>query len=145
MTAAIVELDSLSDSVWTASQNDNLLLRRGRRLIFFFVSRVEVGRVAFKLRGAGVYKFEHRLQTILGAQMSNLLSSPLAVAHLPQICKPRIRDAHALGFTHDLRRYGIGRMLLDLLLHIGDFFQLVKEPGIDSGDARKFLDGVALA
>ena len=36
-------------------------------------------------------------------------------------------------------------MLLELQLHVINFLQLVEEPGIDGGDLRELLDGVALA
>ena len=54
MAAAVVELDSLPNAVGAGAKNDDFLFRRRRGFVFFFVGRVEIGRVAFEFGGAGI-------------------------------------------------------------------------------------------
>src|SRR5215813_2782898 len=104
MAAAVVELNSLPDSIWSAPQDDDLLLRRGRRLIFLFVGGVQIRRVAFELCSARIHKLEDGLDPICRAQVANLFGSTLGIAHLPQVGETRVRNTHTLGFANNLRR-----------------------------------------
>ncbi len=60
VAAAVVKLNALADSVRPAAENQDFLFIRGRGFVFFFVGGVEIRRVAFKFRGAGVNEFVHR-------------------------------------------------------------------------------------
>src|ERR1043166_7214835 len=54
MAAAVVKLDSLSNTVRAGTEDDDLLLCRWRRFIFLVVAGVEVGGEALKLCRAGI-------------------------------------------------------------------------------------------
>src|SRR5215831_15072263 len=60
MATAVIELDSLAYAIWSAAQDDDLLLGSRRRLILFFVGRIEVRRVALELRGASIHSLVNR-------------------------------------------------------------------------------------
>src|SRR2546430_1266056 len=73
VAATIIELDPLPDAVRPAAKNDDFLLSRGRRLVFLFVSGIEVGRVAFELSGTSIYKLVDRRDAVLLAEVADLL------------------------------------------------------------------------
>ncbi len=60
MAAAIIELDSLSDPIRPAPQDDDLLPPAGRGLIFIFVSGVKVRGKRLEFGCAGVHSLENR-------------------------------------------------------------------------------------
>src|SRR6185312_17547176 len=103
MTTAIIELNSLPDTVWPTAKNDDFLAIGWRRLVLFFVSGIEVWRVAFEFRRARIHQLEHGLQSIFAPEVTYFLRCSLALANLPQIGQPGIGDAHALGFAYKLR------------------------------------------
>src|SRR5208283_2041406 len=65
VAAAVIKFDSLPDAVGAGAENDDLLLRCGRGLIFFFVGGVEIGRVAFELGRAGIDSLVDGLKAVL--------------------------------------------------------------------------------
>src|SRR5581483_1475497 len=71
MAAAVIEFDALSDAVWPASQDEHLLSVGRRRLILFFIRRVQVRRVTFELRGAGIHKLINWADVLRSSQMPN--------------------------------------------------------------------------
>src|SRR5437764_1961829 len=80
---------------------------------------------------------------MLFPQVSNFLLIALA-AQTPGAGEASVGEAHALGFAYDLCRNRLDWMLLNLELHVINFFQLVEKPGIDAGHLRDLFDGVAL-
>ena len=80
VAATVVKLDSLPDAIRPAAQNDHFLLVGRRGLVFFFVGRVKIRRIAFEFGGAGVHAFVNRRDAVLLAQMPDFFLRPLAVA-----------------------------------------------------------------
>src|SRR5437763_1488669 len=64
MATTVIKLNSLPDSVWTATQDDYFLFISRRRLVFLFVGGVKIGRVALELCGAGIHQFVNRLDAV---------------------------------------------------------------------------------
>src|SRR5438309_11403677 len=77
------------------------------------------------------------------AEMANLFV-PALTFEPPHIREARIGEAHTFGIAQNLGRNRFHGMLLELQLHVVNFLQLVQERGIDGGDLRALLDGVAL-
>src|SRR5689334_13424483 len=128
MAAAVIELNSLADAIGSAAEdNDFLVISRGS-LVLFFVGRIEVWGITLKLRSASIHQLEHRLDSVLRAQLPNLLRGSHVVPDVPRISEPRIGDPHALRLPHQLRRNRIDGMLLNLPLHFGDLSHLLQEP-----------------
>ena len=144
VAAAVVKLNSLPDAVGPAAQNDDFLLLGRRGLVFFFVGRVQIRRVAFEFRGAGVHALVDRRDAVLLAQMPNFFLRALAVEP-PDPGQPPVGEAHALGLAQHLGGNRFHGMLFQLQLHVVNLFELVQEPGIDRRHLRQLLDGVALA
>src|SRR5882762_8978321 len=86
------------DAVRSAAQDDDFLFRGGRRLIFFLVRRVQVWRVALELGCARVHALVDRHDTMLFAQVADLLLGALAV-QTPDRGQPPVGEAHALGIA----------------------------------------------
>src|SRR5208283_1550132 len=144
VAAAVIKFNSLPDAIGTGTENHNLLLRRGRGFVFFFVRGVEIRRVAFELRGAGIDALVDRLQAVLLAEVANLFLAAFAV-QTPGSGEPSIGEAHALGFAQQVGGNRFHWMLLQLQLHVVNLFELVEEPGIDRGHLRDLLDRMPLA
>ena len=81
---------------------------------------------------------------MLLAEVANFFLSAFAV-QAPDAGEAAVGEAHALGFAHNFDRDRFHRVLLQLQLHVANFFELVKEPRVDRGHLRDLLDGVALA
>src|SRR5580698_4646801 len=59
MAAAIIKLDSLSDTARPAAENHDLWPIRHIGLVFLFVSRIKIWRERFELRRAGIDTLEN--------------------------------------------------------------------------------------
>src|SRR5208282_963601 len=101
VAAAVIKFNALPDAVGTGTENDDFLLRSGSRLVFFFVGGVEIRRVAFELRRAGIDALVHRLHAVLLAKVPNFLLSAFAI-QTPGSGKTPVGEAHALGFAQHL-------------------------------------------
>src|SRR5690242_21390678 len=132
MAAAVIELNSLPDAIGSAAEDNDFLVGRRRSLILFFVGRIEIGSVTLKLGRARIHEFEYWLDSVLRAQVPNLLRGSLVVPDVPAISKSGIGDAHALCLPHQLRRNRIDGMLLNFPLHLGNLSHLLQKPWIDS-------------
>src|SRR6266568_4159515 len=130
MTAAIIELNSLPDAIRAAAQDDDLLLVGGRRFFFFLEGGIKVGSEAFEFRSAGVDAFVDRRNAMLSARMPYFFRGALTI-QAPGTRQPVIGESHALGLSQDLSGNRFHGMLLQLQLHIINFFELIEEPGID--------------
>src|SRR5690242_9126214 len=65
-------------------------------------------------------------------------------AQSPGSGETSIGEAEALGIAQNFGWHRLHGMLFQLELHVINFFELVKEPGIDRGHFRDLLDGVSL-
>ena len=72
MHAAVVKLNSLTDSVRPRAQDDYLSSSRGRRLSLTIVAGVKVGGVSHKLGGAGINSFVDRLNVVPDPLLADL-------------------------------------------------------------------------
>ncbi len=73
MTAAVVELDTLTDAIRPTTQDHHLRPRRGIRLALLLVRAVQVRRKRFELRRAGVDPLERGLQSTFDPGRSDRL------------------------------------------------------------------------
>ena len=144
MTAAVIEFNSLPDAVRTAAQDDDFFLGRWRRFVLFFVSGVEVGRVAFEFGSAGIHSFVNGLDAELLALVANLFLSASAV-ETPDASEPSIGKSHPLRVAQNFGGKRFHRLLFKLQLHVVNLFELVQKPGIDRRCLAQLLDGVSLA
>ncbi len=68
---AVVELDTLTDTVRATANHHNLFASRGRRLALFLIGGVHVSGVGGKLCRTGIHPFEHRTQTQFMAMITH--------------------------------------------------------------------------
>src|ERR1017187_257167 len=73
MYAAIIELDSLADSVRSTAKYHNFFLVGSDRLVFLFISRVVIRRLGGKLSSAGIYGLKYRHNSKLFPACANIV------------------------------------------------------------------------
>ena len=73
MHAGIVKFDPLTDPYRARAKHQHLLFIRHHRLIFLFIGGIEIGHIALKLGGAGVYHLIDRDYAVFDALLSYLL------------------------------------------------------------------------
>src|SRR6516225_599632 len=71
MAAAVIELDSLPDTVRSAAQNHDFLLLCRLGFVLFFVGRVHVRSERFELGRTGVYTLKNRSNVVTRALQTN--------------------------------------------------------------------------
>ena len=143
MATAVIEFNSLPDSVGTRTENDDFFLRRGRSFVFFFVSGIEIRRVAFELGRAGVNALVNRLQAMFLAEVADFFLAAFAI-QTPRASEPPVGESHALGLAQHLGRDRFHGMLFQLKLHIVNLFDLIKKPRVNRSHLRDLLDGESL-
>ena len=95
VAAAIVEFDTLADTIGATTQDDDFLslawvgLASRRSFQTAFVSRVHIGRGRGELCGASVDAFEHRLHAKVPALLTHIL-----LRHTGKLSQPCIRKTH---------------------------------------------------
>ena len=144
VAAAVIEFNSLPDTVWTRAENDDFLLRCGRGFVFFFVGGVEIRSEAFEFGGAGIDAFEDWLKLVLLAEVADFFLAAFTV-ETPDAGEASVGESHALGFAHDLGGNRLHGMLLQLQLHVVNLFELVEEPRVDRRHLGNLLDRITLA
>src|SRR5690606_8285414 len=143
--AAIVELDALTNTVWPAAENDDLLAIGRTRFVFDqtvergFVGRIHVSgwRSEFGSRG---------VDALVGWANSELVTELADVASLgaSKFCKASVREAHALKGAQVC---SVGRQtkFANLVFHVDDAAHLLKEPRVDLADFVDFFVRHAIA
>ena len=143
MTAAIIELDPLTDPVRPAAENDDLLSVRRRRLTFRrraergFVGRIHIGRGRGEFGRAGVDALVNRPHAERLAQRPHIR---LFLAR--QRREPRIREARRLE-RPEIRGVARQPMRPHLALQRHNVGELTQEPGVDFGRLESLLDAHA--
>ncbi|CAH0257316.1 hypothetical protein SRABI106_02741 [Rahnella aquatilis] len=70
--AAIIELDTLTDTVWTTAQHHDFWLIIGRvRFTLFFIRGVHVGGIGREFRRTGINTFVDRMQVVFVTQFAH--------------------------------------------------------------------------
>ena len=132
MDAAIVELDTLADTVRTAAQHHHLLpvIRIG--LTRAVVGGVEVSGRGLEFRGA-------RINALIGGVQLHhpAVRTHFVLRHVEKLRKTAVGEALLLEEEELFTRERGKRPALKPLLDIDDFLNLDKEPGVD---IRRFLD-----
>ncbi len=133
MTAAIIEFDALTDTVWTAAENDDLLAIRnlclGARLTdeWRFIGRVHVGGWRSEFCSAGIDALVNRMHIKFTAQLCDILC---VLAR--QAGEARIGEAHGLQHTQVFCILW-QTVFANTLFGLHNGFDLFEEPRIDLG------------
>src|ERR1700686_1889070 len=81
---------------------------------------------------------------MLFAEVADFLLAAFAV-ETPDSSQTPVRKSHALSLAQHIAGERFHGMLLELKLHVINFFELIEEPGIDRCHLGDLLDGVSLA
>src|SRR5690606_38642362 len=136
--AAEVELDALTDTVQTATENQDLVAGRRVGLALFLVGRIHVGGVGGELGGAGVYTLVHRQHFQLVA-----VSAQALLGNAEQLGQTGIGEALALELEHQVVVDGGQAQGLHGGFVPDQIFDLYQEPLIDTGQVEDFGDALA--
>ena len=138
MYAAVVELDTLADTVRATTQDHDLVTGRRVGLALFLVGGVQVGGVGGELGGAGIDALVHREHFELVAVAAQVL-----VGDTQQLGQALVREALALEAQHVVLVDGRQGQGLDLLFFFDQVFHLHQEPHVDAGQIEDFFAGHA--
>ena len=145
MTAAVVELDALTDTVGATAENDDLLLVMHLEFLAGFVGGVEVGGVSLVFTGAGIHQ-------IVGGHGAGGLAEGghVGFGALPHFGKLAVGEAEFLGLAEQGHEFGVvGRHgvakgeVAQFAFHGDDVAQFTQEPRVDGGDLVDLFDAHA--
>src|SRR5215510_1867578 len=94
MTAAIVKLNALTDSVWPGTQDHHLLLRGCARFVVVFIGGVKIRRERLELRATGVDPLENRSDIRFDPCVANFV-----LCRSENCRQPLIGEAHPLRLS----------------------------------------------
>ena len=136
MHTAVVKLNALADTVWSAAEHHNFRFVVVRLcLALFLIRRVEVRGVCRKFRGTGIHAFVNRPQLIAVTQFADF-----SFRHTDQFCQPRIREAFAFQLTQEFRGQAVDTDIRHLLFQAYQFFNLHQEPAVNVGQVKDAVD-----
>ena len=138
--AAVIELDSLTDAVRTAAEDDDLLVRRRLGLVLLFERAVQVRRERLELRGTGIDALVGRRQPVLQPSLADDVLADAVHRRDVRVAEPAALQRPQQILRH-LTELAEGRHLAQRL----DVGELLQEPGIDFGQLVECLDRPAAA
>ncbi|SAA12983.1 Uncharacterised protein [Enterobacter hormaechei] len=136
MHAAVVELNALADTVWTAAQHHNLVAVDGRvRLALVFIGGVHVRGIGRELCRTGVHALVNRVQVILVAQLADL-----RFTYARQFSQTRIGEAFTLQHAQEVCVQAVDAQLCHFLFQTHQLFNLHQEPAVDVSQVKYAVD-----
>ncbi|RMU21617.1 hypothetical protein ALP35_05604 [Pseudomonas savastanoi pv. glycinea] len=137
---AVVELDTLADTVRATAEDHDLVARRRVGFALFFVRRVQVRGVGCELGGAGVDALVDREHVQLVTMRTQVL-----FGNADQLGQARIGEALALEAEHQVTIDCRQAQRLDLLFVLDQIFDLHQEPGVNHVHGEDFFNRHACA
>ena len=134
VAAAIIEFNSLPDTVRAAAQNHDFWALLGVGFIFIFVGRIKIRSERFEFCGAGIHALKDRIDTVTRALQTN--GGRRAPPNLGELLVAR---AVALHFAQQIFGSCFDGDARCAAVHGGDLFNLMDEPRIDLGELADFL------
>src|SRR5579859_13295 len=134
VAAAIIKLNALPDAVRAAPQNHDFWPRLRVRFVLVLVSRVEIRREGFKLRGARVHAFENRRDAVARA-----LQADGSWRGSPNLRQLLVAGTVPFDFAQQILRSRLDRNARGAAVHCSQLFDLVDEPRIDLCQLANFL------
>ena len=128
MHTAVVELDTLTDTVRATAQHHDLFLIRRLRFAFVLIGRIHVSRVRGEFGGASIHALVNRTHTQRMTTLAHCL-----FGRLGQIGQTAIREPLALQEAQLISADAIEGALLNSQLQINDFLDLHQEPRVNLG------------
>ena len=120
MYAAVVEFDTLTDTVRAAAEDHDFIAVNGRvGLTLFFISGVHVGGIGSKFRSAGVHALVDRVQVILVAQLADF-----RFPHARQLRQTRIGKAFTLQGAQEVSVEAVDAHFRHFLFQTDQLFNL---------------------
>mgnify|MGYP000137941514 CR=1 FL=1 len=138
MDAAVIKLDTLTDTVRTAAQDHDLAAIGRIDFGFFLVGRIHVSRICRELPCTGIHALVNRANSEFMTTGSNLI-----FFDLQKLSQTAIGEAFLFEEKHFFLRELGQAVLFEAVFNINEFFDLNEEPRIDLGSTMSFFDAVA--
>ncbi len=139
--AAVVKLDALTDTVWTAAQHHDFIAVDGRICFtLIFISGVHVGGVGGKFCCAGIHALVDRMQIVLVTQFANF-----RFANAGQFRQTRIGETFTFQHAQEVSVEAVDAKVGYFFFQAYQFFNLHQEPAVDVGQVEHAVDGQARA
>src|SRR6516164_1193662 len=136
MAAAVIELDSLPDTVRSAAQNHDFLLLCRLGFVLFFVGRVHVWSERFELGGTCVDTLENRSNIVTRALQTNY-----SRRGLPDLRQLFVAGTDAFRLPQQIFGGRLYRHRSGPPVHRRQLSNLVNEPRIDLRQFTDFASG----
>ncbi len=138
VTAAVIEFNSLADSIGSPAQDhDSLLVALGRQFILDLVGAVVIGCVGLEFRGTGIDTLEH------GTDAQFESSCPhFGFGRGVDSRQLSIREAVTLGLPHVASRETASSEPSrdQTIFFFDDLREVIEEPNIDIGQCKDLVD-----
>ncbi len=126
VNAAVIEFDTLSDSVRTAAEHHDLAAVCRIRFIFFLVSGVHVSGIRREFSGTSINSLVYRAN----AQRMTIVSD-IIFFNIKKLSQSSVRESFSLQEVHFVFGDLIQRSFFDSFFDIYQFFNLSEEPRVD--------------
>ncbi len=134
--AAVVELDTLTDTVRAAADDHDLVAVARSRFALLVIAGVHVGGVGGELGGAGIYPLVDREDVVAGAQFAHF-----PFGHTEDLGQTGIGKAFALEGAQEVGIQTGHAALFHLFLQLHQIFNLYQEPGVNLGQLEDTIHG----
>src|ERR1043166_958415 len=134
VAAAVIEFDSLPNTIGTAAEDHDLRTRLCVGFVFILVSGIKIGRERFEFSGAGIDAFEYGRHSVTCP-----LQADCGGSGLPHLRERLITCAVALYFPEQFLRSSFNGNASRAFIDGYQFFNLLDEPRIDFCELANFF------
>ena len=131
MYAAVVEFDTLTDTVRAAAEDHDFVTVRWVGFALFFISGVHISGVGSKLCRTGIHALVNRVQVILVTQLTDF-----CFTHAREFCQTRIGKAFAFQLAQEVSVQASDAHFRHFLFQTHQFFNLYQEPAVNVGQVE---------
>ena len=131
MYAAVVEFDTLTDTVRAAAEDHDFVTVRWVGFALFFISGVHISGVGGKFCRTGIHALVNRVQVILVTQLTDF-----CFAYTCQFCQTRIGKAFAFQLAQEFSVQASDAHFRYFLFQTHQFFNLYQEPAVNIGQVE---------
>jgi hypothetical protein len=136
VATAVIEFNSLPDTIRAAAENHNFWALLHVGFVFVFVSGIHVRRERFKFSGAGIHAFENGSDAVARA-----LETHRSGRTFPDLRELFVTRAVTFHFAQEIFRCGLDGYRGGAAIHRYDLFDLMNEPRIDFGELANLFGG----
>ena len=131
MNCGVIELNTLSNSDWSRTKNDDFLFIGRNTFVFFFISSVEIWCFTFKFGGASIDHFVNWHHLVFFSKIENFM-----LRNSPKMTNIHIRKTKSFGVK---KNFFIKFIFRDYLFKINQFLDFPDEKFINFAPFYNFF------